>query len=456
MVKKKDNFILWIVGIILLLLVLSQFGIFKKKEDNVVGMKVHYWNNGVEVFPDKPKGLFSIVSNENTSGIFDSLSFDIKITNFGGFPTSNIHIADASPIEFKNALPSTVFNLSAGESRTLSSQNMSTAQFEHYPQPISFWVKMAGDEYNGTMIILSSLSIKVLEAAILIRVEKPNTSVLTDFLNSWIATDYNGDGKLEAFGSGDAHYGSSVNCALPGDAIFISSYGNWTVQKDVFDLTKISICKNQHASGSPVGSDGVNFYTYLPPVLNANLNILSVPAYVNREVYNYNQTHTCGNNIKESIEICDGTDLGGNTCNKINQGFASGNLACNSDCRSFNTNACVLGTSVTFRTTSLLYGVSNIAVAYSPTCGGNLVAYGKIGGACLTHFCDNTDQTLNVPSIIGTTKMWYVDANTLCICDENNLGAHSYSTKYSTTDTTDASKVSISKSLITPSKEIVC
>ncbi len=47
---------------------------------------------------------------------------------------------------------------------------------------------------------------------------------------------------------------------------------------------------------------------------------------------------TCGNNLKEGTEICDGTDLGGQTC--TTQGFASGTLACTSHCQSFDTSSC--------------------------------------------------------------------------------------------------------------------
>lgn len=47
---------------------------------------------------------------------------------------------------------------------------------------------------------------------------------------------------------------------------------------------------------------------------------------------------TCGNGIKEGSEVCDGTDLGGQTC--ISNGFASGTLSCNSNCASLNTSSC--------------------------------------------------------------------------------------------------------------------
>ncbi len=48
----------------------------------------------------------------------------------------------------------------------------------------------------------------------------------------------------------------------------------------------------------------------------------------------------CGNNIKESGEQCDGTDLGGASC--TSQGYAGGSLSCNSNC-TFNTSQCTSG-----------------------------------------------------------------------------------------------------------------
>ncbi|MEK6937814.1 MAG: hypothetical protein AABX04_02090 [Nanoarchaeota archaeon] len=50
-------------------------------------------------------------------------------------------------------------------------------------------------------------------------------------------------------------------------------------------------------------------------------------------------TQTCSNNKKEGSEVCDGTDLSGQTC--VSQGFASGNLNCKTDCSGFDTTTCV-------------------------------------------------------------------------------------------------------------------
>jgi hypothetical protein len=46
----------------------------------------------------------------------------------------------------------------------------------------------------------------------------------------------------------------------------------------------------------------------------------------------------CGNNVLETGETCDGTALGGQTCQT--QGYAGGTLGCASDCQTFNTSGC--------------------------------------------------------------------------------------------------------------------
>src|SRR3989344_3144376 len=45
----------------------------------------------------------------------------------------------------------------------------------------------------------------------------------------------------------------------------------------------------------------------------------------------------CGNNVKESGESCDGSDLGGASC--TSQGFSGGTLSCTASC-TFNTSSC--------------------------------------------------------------------------------------------------------------------
>ena len=50
--------------------------------------------------------------------------------------------------------------------------------------------------------------------------------------------------------------------------------------------------------------------------------------------------HTCGNGVVEGGEVCDGSFLGGETCES--QGYYEGELACASDCLSFDLTGCAL------------------------------------------------------------------------------------------------------------------
>jgi cysteine-rich repeat protein len=48
----------------------------------------------------------------------------------------------------------------------------------------------------------------------------------------------------------------------------------------------------------------------------------------------------CGNGVIDATEICDGADLGGETCES--QGMVAGTLACMADCRGFNMTGCTI------------------------------------------------------------------------------------------------------------------
>jgi len=50
-------------------------------------------------------------------------------------------------------------------------------------------------------------------------------------------------------------------------------------------------------------------------------------------------TQVCGNGIREGNEVCDGSDLGGNTCSSL--GYLQGQIKCQSNCVAFDTSGCV-------------------------------------------------------------------------------------------------------------------
>ncbi|MBU0761183.1 MAG: hypothetical protein KJ600_04540 [Nanoarchaeota archaeon] len=63
------------------------------------------------------------------------------------------------------------------------------------------------------------------------------------------------------------------------------------------------------------------------------------------EGYWYNEScneDSCGNLEIDAGEVCDGTNLSGETC--FSKGYAKGNLSCSSDCLSFDFGGCVVGT----------------------------------------------------------------------------------------------------------------
>ncbi len=91
-------------------------------------------------------------------------------------------------------------------------------------------------------------------------------------------------------------------------------------------------------------------------------------------------TVTCGNNIIEGSEVCDGTALGGKTC--VSQGFTSGTLSCKSDCSAFETSQCVVSTTST-KLQTLLDSIKNIL---SNTTTSKLQKISAIASALSTYF----------------------------------------------------------------------
>jgi hypothetical protein len=485
MVQKQYKFVAVIVAVIILVLLFNSNS--SKKETEMAGLKVHYYDAaGKEIFSAINKGFTIVTPPGGVEKDVVSMQFDIIGQNTGEVSFENVGVVDAYPEILKTtylALPNTTLPAGTLSKLLWTSGRLYANQFESLPQPVTFWVKVGGKNTFSNTMQSSENSVTLIFGDVMqvtnLRFEKVSSSTLAQFTNSWLAYDGNNDGVLEAYGSGSSYYGSSVNCADPWDTEFIAKYGDWTIQKDVsfYPKNKLSICKNKYASGVPAGSDGVYFYPYETAALRARTNIFSVASYEfnNREIYKYVQENTCGNGAIESVEFCETSNLNGKTCSSLGVGYAGGTLACvgpseppmPSSCFAWNTASCTLGTSVRFRTYSLLYKTSGGAIAYTPTCGGDLIAYGKTTGACTDHYCDANDQTLNVPSLVGTTKMWYRDAANICICDEDDLGVHTYSMRYSSSDS-DKSKVSISKTVTAPpssidawteynmTKEVVC
>jgi len=83
-------------------------------------------------------------------------------------------------------------------------------------------------------------------------------------------------------------------------------------------------------------------------------------------------TQSCGNNVKEGTEFCDGSNINGQSC--TTQGFTGGTLFCNASCTAYNTSSCTtsgtpppVGTTLTLGTTA----IGSTAVVGGTTDGGS-------------------------------------------------------------------------------------
>lgn len=152
MAKQQSNTkVIIIVFAVILLIVLfnSSSKLPLKYEEDVGALTVHYYKDGVEVFPNKQ--TFSIITPPG--GVYDQIAIDVKGIASGDKSYSNIKVVGATPLAFKSALPTTTQTLTKGQTKILwTSGLMNTAQFESLAQPVRFWVNVsAKDDYDGSI-----------------------------------------------------------------------------------------------------------------------------------------------------------------------------------------------------------------------------------------------------------------------------------------------------------------
>jgi alpha-mannosidase len=135
----------------------------------------------------------------------------------------------------------------------------------------------------------------------------------------------------------------------------ILSTGQWYHLVGVYDGTRMSFYQNGQLGESivvskPIPTSNYNVWIGRNDKWSEPLNgIIDDFRIYNRalteaevlELYNLEQPipdPVCGNNIIESGEVCDGTDLNSQTCSTL--GYDTGTLSCSSDCLSYNTINC--------------------------------------------------------------------------------------------------------------------
>jgi len=136
-------------------------------------------------------------------------------------------------------------------------------------------------------------------------------------------------------------------------------------------------------------------------------------------------TQTCGNNLREGTEVCDGTDLASQSC--TTQGFTGGTLSCNGTCSAFVTSACtcttpaaptgVTATAASSTQINVSWTASAGATSYkilrATTSGG---PYTQVGTSATTSFSD-TGLTCN------TAYFYVVQAVNACGTSGNSSQA---------------------------------
>jgi len=168
----KDNTIFWVIGIaVLIFLILPNV---QNQKQGDIDIKVHYYKDGVEVFPQK--SLFSIVTPPG--GSYDEIAFSATVSNTGQTPINNINLSSivaqsgaifityidwnapaGTPTNYFALDNSNTYrfqsigNLAVGESKTFTTAQISTPQFESYTQPILFWSTARGmSGYDNSLI----------------------------------------------------------------------------------------------------------------------------------------------------------------------------------------------------------------------------------------------------------------------------------------------------------------
>jgi hypothetical protein len=255
---KNNNWIFWIIGIIVLFLVITQTDLLKPKQTEFATISVQYYNDGVEVIPQK--SLFSIVTPPG--GSYNQISFSIGATATGK-SYSNIRVVSATPTAFLSALPTNSTNLSIGQSKTLFVSSLMTAsQFETMPQPVRFWVNIsAKDDYTGqTVYVQGSLNLTIMPASSAMWTANADGNSVTKISPTGTMTTYTGTGTFPLAIAFDGtnmwtanYYGNSVTKISPtGTMITYTGTGTfplaiafdgtnmWTANADGNSVTKIS------------------------------------------------------------------------------------------------------------------------------------------------------------------------------------------------------------------------
>jgi cysteine-rich repeat protein len=163
-------------------------------------------------------------------------------------------------------------------------------------------------------------------------------------ISSYAKVSWDGSTNYVRSGEGTGFYDGTFTSKLisPGAFSFlkVSWIGSSDVTVQVSTNNWVSSCyavNGQYISdsGCPLPASSFKYRVKLPST--------SLPSKIDKILFDFNSPITCGNNIIEGNEQCDGSSLNGQSCSSL--GFASGALSCiapglTNQCK-FDTSSCV-------------------------------------------------------------------------------------------------------------------
>lgn len=514
--KKTKNFAgLIIFSAIAILIGLSIFFYFYITSPQIFSstvqgytLKANFYNQQGELITG---GLGQTTVN-GAEGIF-YMSFILTASNIKNAELTNLRITESHQSDYTLALQGQLplqTTLAVGESNIpiLDTGNACTTDGEcasnekcvgtttkkcaldvgNFDGQITFGVTIEADYLDAlgqpqVNLVVVNLPITFEAESILLRFEEEKEGSVSSFTNSWLSYDINGDGKLEGFGGLSSTTSTSRTCENLQNMEFISYYGNFLVLKYLSE-NEVWLCEN-----TGMGSTYLKFTTTDTDSLRAIItNVPTLPykcsstgGGICREIYTVFVTpspSTCGNDLIEGIELCDGTDLGGNDCTTIGESFTGGDLACIS-CTSWDTSSCTggepSGGNIIFRTTQLEYSSSS-AIALLIACNGNpLDRYGEVTSLSNSvSTCDAFSRigaklVSNIPYISGEVHssgdgildlyeydyLSKVYPEYIVVCEDDDDGTGFYA-RYYKRDYGNFESVENSVSSIDSSREVAC
>ncbi len=365
----------------------------KATKDGTTLEAVFYNADGNQIKSGVAQTTVSYAGRPREAGLF-YMSLNIKSSNIGTAKLTNLRMTNSNPNEFTIALQNAnpiKSVLEVGESNVLEWDTKNACGIDaecgssercinsnclidisNFLGEIDFTVTLEADWINAqgisdTTSTIISLPILFEQDAVIFRQsyligENPSLIGENPSTGDWIAIDTNDDGVLEGWGSvsstGTSSKISGVFLGYDPEGREINFYNN-----------KIYIYRGYTIAH--------NYWVFDESEPSAEISNIPLEPYLSencggerpcQEVYSIlvaPPDQTCGNNIREGTELCDGTDLGtpAHTCQ--DEGFTGGTISCDS-CTSWDTSLCTggeVGEYVMFRTQTLTFD-SSTAIAF--------------------------------------------------------------------------------------------